>query len=81
MDVDDVVAPGDAALQMLLASIAEHANDAGRREKLLGAMITVPPLADWPTGSLEALQMTCQYVMGLGRLSRKLTQLTDLGDE
>jgi hypothetical protein len=79
MEPGDVVDPGDAALQALLASMAERTPDIDRRDKLLDFMMTTPPLADWPTDSLEALRETCQYVISLGRLGRELRQLTEIG--
>lgn len=58
MKSDEVVDPGDAALQELLASIADHSRDPGRREILLDGVLTTPPLAAWPTESLDALRET-----------------------
>jgi hypothetical protein len=81
MESDDRVDPGDAALQALLASMAEHTDDAERRDRLLDSMMTIPPLADWPRDSLNALQETCRYVISLGRLGRELRQLTERGEE
>jgi hypothetical protein len=77
MESDDLVDPGDAALQAMLASMAERSHDVERRESLLDHVITVPPLAGWPTDSLEALRQTCHYVISLARLSRELTQLVE----
>jgi hypothetical protein len=76
MDTDDLVDPGDAALQALFASMAEHTDDAERRDRLLDCAMTTPPLADLPTDSLEALRQTCQYIQSLARIGRELEQLT-----
>jgi hypothetical protein len=80
MESDDLVDPGDAALRALLASMAERTHDAERRERLLDSVLTVPPLADWPSDSLDALRETCAYIISLGRLRRELRQLTEGGE-
>jgi hypothetical protein len=53
MQSDDSVEPGDAALQELLASVAERMSDGERRDVLLDFMLTMPPLADWPAEHRE----------------------------
>lgn len=78
MKPDDVVDPGDAALQELLATMARHSRDPVRREILLDAVLTTPPLATWPAKSLDALQETCRYIADLARMSRQAEQLTEL---
>jgi hypothetical protein len=40
---DDVIDPGDAAIQALLALAAEKTDDHETRENLLDAILTVPP--------------------------------------
>jgi hypothetical protein len=55
---DDVVDPGDAAIQALLALTAENTHDHERREKLLDAILTIPPLTKWPPHCREKLEET-----------------------
>jgi hypothetical protein len=62
---DDVVDPGDAAIQALLALTAETTHDHEKREKLLDAILTVPPLTEWPSDCRETLWETCQFVKAL----------------
>jgi hypothetical protein len=81
MESGDLVDPGDAALQALLASMAERTHDVERGDRLLDYRMTVPPLAVWPTDSLEALRETCQYIISLARLGRDLRQLTEIDKE
>jgi hypothetical protein len=81
MKSHDIVDPGDAALQALLASMTEHSHDVERRDRRLDSTMTIPPLADCPRDSLNALQETCRYVISLGRLGRELRQLTERGEE
>lgn len=81
MESVDLVDPGDAALQALLASMAENTHDFERRDRLLDYVKTVPPLVDWPTDSLEALRETCQYIISLARLSRELRQVSEKDEE
>jgi hypothetical protein len=71
MEFDDVVDPGDTALQALLASIAEHTSDAAKRDKLLDILLTVPPMSQWPNDLLEHMQATCRFVIDLSRELRK----------
>lgn len=80
MESIDVVDPGDAAVQALLASMAEHTQEVERRDRLLDYLMTVPPLVDWPKDSLEALLETCQYVITLARFSREVEQLTGIDE-
>ena len=51
MELGDLVDRGDAVLQALLASMAERTHDVERRDRLLDYMMTVPPIAGWPTDS------------------------------
>lgn len=55
--------------------MAGRSRDDVRRSILNDFMLSVPPLADWPTESLDALQEACRYIISLGRLSRELSQL------
>jgi len=81
MQYDDGVDPGDAALQGLLATMANHSSDPVRREILLDAVLMTPPLAAWPKESLDALRGTCRYIISLARMSRELRQLAEIGEE
>jgi hypothetical protein len=74
MGSEDVVAPGDAALHELLVSMAGRTLDPTRRQTLLDAVLTIPPLAAWPAESLDSLRET--YIVSLGRMSREFRQLT-----
>jgi hypothetical protein len=67
VESDDVVDPGDAALQALLAAMAENTHDDERREKLLDAILTLSPLAEWPPDWLDQLRDTCKFIIGLSR--------------
>lgn len=75
VESDDVVDPGDAAIQALLALTAEKTDDDEKREKLLDAILTIPPLTEWPPDCREKLRETCEFVISLGRLSRALRQM------
>jgi hypothetical protein len=55
VESDDVVDSGDAAIQALLALTAENTHDHERRKKLLDAILTVPPLTEWPPDCREKL--------------------------
>lgn len=81
MQSGEVVDPGDAALQALLALTAECTRDAERRDRLLGFAITVPPLVEWQADRLEVLRGTCEYIISLARLGRELRQLTEVDGE
>jgi hypothetical protein len=63
----DVVDRGDAAMQALLAAIAERTDDDEKRDRLLDYILTIPPLKEWPADSLEQLRETCKFVISLGR--------------
>jgi hypothetical protein len=75
MHAQDVVDPGDAALQELLTNIAERTRDPARRDKLLNFLITMPPLVEWSAEELEMLTETCAYIRSLARLGRELEVL------
>lgn len=64
MTSDDIVEPGDAALQALLARLAEKANDDEKRTLLLDLILTVPSLRQWPTDSLLRLADITRSVGG-----------------
>jgi hypothetical protein len=73
---DDAVDPGDAALQELLASMAEYTQDFERRDRLLDHLLTMPPLVEWSPDALDKLRETCRYIISLARLGRELERLT-----
>jgi hypothetical protein len=75
---DEVVDPGDAAIQALLALTAENTDDE-KREKLLDAILTIPPLTEWPPDCREKLRETCQFVIGLSRDLRQRAENRDGG--
>lgn len=62
MEVDDVVDPGDAAIQALLALTAESTDDDEKRDRLMDYILTVPPLTQWPPDCREKLGETCQFI-------------------
>jgi hypothetical protein len=72
MQDQDSVDPGDAALQELLASVAERADDLLKKERLVDYLITMPPLAEWSVEQREMLAQTCDYIHSLAQLSREL---------
>jgi hypothetical protein len=65
VESDDVVDPGDAAIQALLALTAENTHDEEKRERLMDYILTVPPLTEWPADCREKLWETCQFIKGL----------------
>lgn len=67
MKNDDSVDPGDAALQAVLAGIADRTPDGNKRDEVLDYILTIPPLKHWPTASLVRLQDICTFVAGLSR--------------
>jgi hypothetical protein len=77
VESDDVVDPGDAAIQALRALTAEGTDDDEKREKLLDANLTIPPLTDWPRDCRQKLGQTCEFVISL---SRDLKRKTETGD-
>ena len=64
---EDVVDPGDAALQALLAGIAERTADPEKRNKVLDMIVTLPPLREWTTASLVRLHDAASSAIGRGR--------------
>ncbi|WP_156656011.1 hypothetical protein [Mycobacterium sp. 852002-51971_SCH5477799-a] len=71
MESDDVVDPGDAAIQALLALTAENTQDTEKRELLFEAILTLPSLKEWPTDWREKLLETCQFILSLARGSHE----------
>lgn len=76
---DDVVDPDDAAIQSLLALTAENTDDDEKREKLLDAILTLPPLTRWAPESREKLLETCQFIKGLAHDVRQRGESGDVG--
>jgi hypothetical protein len=76
---DDDVDSGEAAIQALLAAIAANTHDPERREKLLDAILTIPPLTEWLPDCREKLRETCEYVISLSRDLRRRTETRDGG--
>ncbi|KAA1248289.1 hypothetical protein F0Q45_21385 [Mycobacterium simiae] len=82
MDSDDVIDPADAELHALLGQIADRTDDEERRERILGVMVTLPPIADWPPDMLERARATHAYVRGLRRdLQRRELEAMYAGTE
>lgn len=67
MQSDDVVDPGDAAVQALLALTADNTGDPDKRDELIDYILTVPPMAQWSADARETLVATCQFILELGR--------------
>ena len=74
VESDDVVDPGDAAVQALLALTAENTSDPEKRDRLIDAILTLPPLTEWPTESREKLSATCQFIKDLAEDFRQRDQ-------
>jgi hypothetical protein len=74
LESDDVVDPGDAAVQALLALTAENTSDPEKRDRLIDAILTLPPLTEWPTESREKLSATCQFIKDLAEDFRQRDQ-------
>jgi hypothetical protein len=79
VDSSDVVDPGDAALNELLGQIADNTQDEQRRERVLGLMLTVPPIAEWPPEAIERWRADCNHIRDLRREleQRELEQMCD----
>lgn len=71
VESDDVVDPGDAAIQALLALTAENTHDDEKRDMLIDGILTLPPLAEWPPDWREILLETCQFIKGLAEDHRQ----------
>jgi hypothetical protein len=56
---------GDAAVQALLALVVESTHDHEKHGWLIDALLTVPPLAEWPSECREMLLETCHFMKGL----------------
>ena len=75
MQDQNSVDPGDAALQELIASVADYIDDPVKKELLLDFLIIMRPVAEWSEGELQVLTQTCAYVISLARMSRDLEPL------
>lgn len=81
MESDDIVDPGDAAIQALAALTAEHTRDEEKRDMLMDFILTAPPLAEWPPNWREILLETCRFIQHLGRDLRRQTEADgDVGE-
>jgi hypothetical protein len=65
VESDDIVDPGDAAIQALLALTAENIQDDEKRDKLIDGILTIPPLTEWPPDCRQKLWDTCQFIKTL----------------
>jgi hypothetical protein len=65
VDTDDVVEPGGAAVQALLALTAENIRNPEKRDLLIDAILTLPSLTEWPPESLEKLRETGKFIQVL----------------
>jgi hypothetical protein len=79
MDSDDVVDPGDAAIQALLALTAEDTQDPEKHDWLIDAILTVPPLTEWPSECQEKFSETAQFVRSLAQDLRHRGEIHDAG--
>jgi hypothetical protein len=66
---------GDAALQELLTSIAEHTHDPAKKAFVANFLLTLRPLAEWSQREFDVLTQTCGYVISLARMGRELGKL------
>lgn len=71
VDSDDIVDPGDAAIQALLALTAENIGDRERRDRLIDAILTIPPIIEWPPDWLQTLRETCYFLKDLAKQARQ----------
>ncbi|WP_445161438.1 hypothetical protein ACTXG5_25535 [Mycobacterium sp. Dal123C01] len=67
MQSDDVVDPVDAALHQMLGHIADNTEDEGRRDRVRGLMLTLPPIAEWPPQMYERWHELHDYIRGCRR--------------
>jgi hypothetical protein len=76
VESDDIVDPTDAAIQALLAAIAQNTDDDDKRDRLIGYILTIPPLTEWPPDCREKLRETCEFVISLRHPSIDLVGMT-----
>jgi len=79
VESDDVVDPGDAAIQALAALTAEHTRDDEKRDMLTDFILTAPPLSEWPPDWRDILLETCRFIMGLAEDLRRGDESGDVG--
>ena len=77
MESDDVVDPGDAAIQALAALAAQNTRDDEKRDMLMDFILTAPPLAEWPPNWREILLETCRFIANLGEDLRRKDEIRD----
>lgn len=77
MESDDVVDPGDAAIQALAALTAQNTHDDEKRDRLMDFILTAPPLAEWPPDWREILLETCQFIKRLAEDLRRRGEIHD----
>jgi hypothetical protein len=58
-----------------------NTRDHERREKLLDAILTIPPLTEWPADCREKLWETCQFVISCARELRRRTETRNDRDD
>jgi hypothetical protein len=78
---DDIVDPGDAAIQALLALIAENTHDHEKCDRLIDYILTIPPLTEWPPDCREKLWKTCQFIKSLAEDLRQRGEIHDGGGD
>ncbi|OBH51296.1 hypothetical protein A5686_12350 [Mycobacterium sp. E2479] len=81
VESDDVVDPGDAAIQALAALTAERTCDEEKRDMLMDFILTAPPLVEWPPDWREILMDACRFIINLAEDLRLKGKINDGGDE
>ena len=81
VDSNDAVDPSDAAVQALLALTAANTHDDEKRDRLIDAILTVPPLTEWPPECREKLIGTCQFIKSLADDLRHRGEIHDGGND
>jgi hypothetical protein len=61
----------------VLALTAENIQDDEKRDKLLDAVLTIPPLTEWPADCRQKLWDTCQFIKSLAEGLRQRGELRD----
>lgn len=81
MQSDDMVDPGDAAVQALLPLTAENTHDEGKRDMLIDGILSLPSLRVWPPEWREILLEACHFIKGLGEDLRRRGEIRDGGGD
>jgi hypothetical protein len=81
VESDDVVDPGDAAIQALLALTAENTDDEEKRDRLMDYILTLPPLTEWSPEGWEKLRETCRFIKNLAQELRHRGEIHDGPDD